>query len=374
MAGMSDLRPGRGDGRDVGDHSASSGRHGERWWPPARVVLPEHDVEHPAVPAIDIHNHVGRWLSDDGSLLGGTAAELAATLDEAGVSGLVNLDGRWGDELDTNIATYDRALPERVVTFCHVDWSALALDDARGSRSVEQMTTALADSAARGARGVKVWKDLGLEIRDATGALVLPDDPRVVAVLRAAGELGLPVLIHTADPVAFFKPLDDDNERMDELSHYPRWWFGGDGFPTFERLIGALHSLVEACPATTFVGAHVGGHAEDLGAVGAALGRLPNLHVDTGGRLGELGRQPRMFRRLVEAFPERVLFGSDCFPPDVEMLRLWWRFFETDDEHFGYVPRDAPPPQGRWRISAANLPRTLLSAVYRDNAMRVLGR
>jgi predicted TIM-barrel fold metal-dependent hydrolase len=138
-------------------------------------------------------------------------------------------------------------------------------------------------------------------------------------------------------------------------------------------LIDALHSVVEACPRTIFVGAHVGGHAEDLRSVGRALARLPNFHVDTGGRLGELGRQPRAFRRLVEAFPERVLFGSDCFPPDVATLRLWWRFFETDDEHFGYVPGDAAPPQGRWRISAANLPRTLLPPLYRENAERVLG-
>src|SRR5262249_62409628 len=111
-----------------------------------------------------------------------------------------------------------------------------------------------------------------------------------------AGGLGTPVLIRPAGPVAFFKALDDANERLDELAEYPQWWFGGAGMPSFDRLIDALHPLVERCPSTTFVGAHVGGHAEDLESVGGALARLPNFHVDTGGRMGELGRQPRPFR------------------------------------------------------------------------------
>ncbi|MEI2819536.1 MAG: amidohydrolase family protein [Marmoricola sp.] len=135
----------------------------------------------------------------------------------------------------------------------------------------------LADSALRGAKGVKVWKDLGLTRRDATGELVLPDDPRVIEVLGVAGDLGLPVLIHTADPVAFFEPLDRANERWDELAEMPSWWFGAPEFPSFNRLIDALHTLVAACPQTTFVGAHVGGHAENLAAVGEALHRLAKL-------------------------------------------------------------------------------------------------
>src|SRR5206468_9415222 len=140
------------------------------------------------------------------------------------------------------------------------------------------------------------------------GRLGAPDDRRVVAAVRAAGDLGLPVLIHTADPVAFFKPLDAANERIDELSEVPEWWFGGPEHPSFSDLMAALTRLVAACPGTTFVGAHVGCHAEDLGAVGDMLARFPNWHVDTGGRLGEVGRQPRAFRRLVEAYPGRVLF------------------------------------------------------------------
>ena len=334
------------------------------WRPRPRVVLPARDVPRPAVPAIDVHCHVGRWLAPDGGWIADDA-EVVAAMDEAGVDVLVNLDGRWGSELADNLARYDVAHTGRFVTFCQADWSLL---DTAGA-----LTDQLARSAAAGARGLKIWKDLGLTVRDGSGRLVAPDDPRVVGLCQAAGDLGLPVLIHTADRVAFFDPLDEENERIEELGVHPDWWFGGPAHPSFDALIAALHRLVEACPATTFIGAHVGCHAEDLGAVGAALGRLPNWHVDTGGRMAELGRQPRAFRRLVEAFPERVLFGSDEYPPDLAAYRRWWRFLETDDEHFSYDREDRLPPQGRWRVSGADLPASLLPAVYRDNAQRVLG-
>jgi hypothetical protein len=344
-----------------------------RPWPRAQVVLARTPINRPHTAVIDVHNHVGRWLSHDGSLLGGSISELTTVMDSIGLASLVNLDGRWGDELHDNLHAYDRRAPERISTFCHLDWSLMRLGDADSSEVRAALRDSLADSVRRGARGVKVWKDLGLSVRDGAGKLVLPDDPRVVDVLRAAGEWGLPVLIHSADPVAFFEPLDEHNERLDELTEFPDWWFGREGFPTFDELLAALHRLVAACPGTTFVAAHLGCHAEDLGAVGRALTRLPNLHIDTGGRLAEIGRQPRSFRRLVQAFPDRVLFGSDCFPLEPEIFDIWWRFLETDDENFDYAPGQGAPAQGNWRISGARLSPGLLAAVYHDNAARLLG-
>ena len=122
-----------------------------------------------------------------------------------------------------------------------------------------------------------------MHIRDASGALVLPGDPRVVEVLGRAGELGLPVVIHTADPVAFFDPLDERNERLDELAEVPQWWFGDPSrYPSFETLMASLDALLGGVPGTTVIGAHVGCHAEDLGVVSAMLDRHPNFHVDLG--------------------------------------------------------------------------------------------
>jgi predicted TIM-barrel fold metal-dependent hydrolase len=338
------------------------------WRPRRRLVVAETDVPVPAVPCVDAHNHLGRWLTPPGWTAPDVGA-LLALMDRRHVETVVNLDGMSGDELEANLERYDRAHPGRFVTYCQLDWSLLAADDGE-ARLAEQ----LRDSARRGARGLKVWKTLGLHHRDASGALVLPDDERVVRTLALAGDLGLPVTIHVADPVAFFDPLDETNERVEELGENPDWWFGDRAVhPTFDRLLDALETLVLATPGTTYVGAHVGCVAEDLDRVERLLAAAPNWHVDIGGRVAELGRQPRRARRLVERWPDRVLFGTDAFPLDDAALTTHFRFLETADEAFDYAPGEDVPPQGRWTVSGLHLPPATLEAVYRGNARRLLG-
>lgn len=338
------------------------------WHPVSQLRAPVTEVTRTAVPAIDIHNHLGRWLTDGDWMIDDVAA-LVRIMDDCGIDTIVNLDGLWGDEVTANVERYDRAHPGRFVTFCQLEWRLLARDD-----GVDVLRASLDDSASRGARGVKVWKDLGLTVRDASGDLVLPDDPRVVEVLRYAGALGLPVLIHSADPIAFFEPLDHRNERLDELLQERDWWFGDRTVhPSFDRLLDAQAALVLACPATTFIGAHVGGAAEDLDRVEALLDAAPNYTVDLAGRMAELGRQPRRAAAFIARHPDRVLFGTDIYPAEAEYFRLHARFLETLDEGFEYAPGEPVPPQGRWNVSALGLSPDLLRAVYRDNAARVLG-
>jgi predicted TIM-barrel fold metal-dependent hydrolase len=338
------------------------------WKPRSSLTTAATLVDRPAFAAIDIHNHLGRWLSPDGDWMITDVPAFVATLDDLGVDSVVNLDGMWGDELTENLDRYDRAHPGRFFTFCQVDWDALALPD-----GADILEASLRDSAARGARGVKVWKNLGLRVRDATGALVAPDDERVIHLMRVAGELGLPVLIHTADPKAFFEPLDERNERVDELLEQPDWWFGDrTQFPTFAELLAAHAALVIACPSTNFIGAHAGCAAEDLDLVESLLMRAPNYFIDIAGRMAELGRQPRRFRALVGRFPDRVLFGTDIYPATAEQYRLHYRFLETADEAFEYAPDADIPPQGRWTVSGIHLDTDALRAVYRGNARRLL--
>jgi predicted TIM-barrel fold metal-dependent hydrolase len=235
------------------------------------------------------------------------------------------------------------------------------------------MAASLRASAAAGAKGLKVWKDLGLGVRDARGALVLPDDPRLAPVWETAGELGLPVLIHTADPVAFWQPLDERNERLEELTAHPEWWFGHGGVPSYDALMEAFVTLVARHPGTTFIGAHVCSASEDLARVAGWLRELPNLYCDIAARLAELGRQPRAAARFVAEFPDRVLFGTDRFPPDRADYELHVRALETADEHFAYTAEpDDPWPQGRWRISGLALDPELLPAFYAGNARRLI--
>ncbi len=339
------------------------------WHPRSQLALPVSVVPTSRVGAIDVHNHLGRWLSDDGDWIIPDVSGLLATMDECGIDTIINLDGLWGEEVTANVERYDMAYPGRFLTFCQLDWALLKADD-----GVTRLKGSLGDSASRGAKGLKVWKNLGLTVRDSSGEVVLPDDPRVIQVLTHAGALGLPVLIHTADPKAFFEPLDSHNERLDELLESPEWWFGDRAVhPGFDELLNAHATLVAACPGTRFIGAHVGCAAEDLDRVERLLASCPNYTIDIGGRMAELGRQPRRFAQLVSRHPDRVLFGTDIYPASAEQYRLHFRFLESADESFEYAPGSAVPPQGRWAVSALALPAAALTAIYRDNARRVLG-
>jgi hypothetical protein len=339
------------------------------WAPQSQLRTARTEVSRPAASVVDVHNHLGRWLNA-GEWMIDDPRGLVAMMDDCGVETIVNLDGLWGDEVTANVDRYDTAYPDRFVTFCQLDWGRLA--EPGGER---RLMASLDDSVARGARGLKVWKDLGLTVRNGEGALIAPDDPRVVEVLAHAGDRGLPVLIHTADPIAFFAAADRHNERLDELIGAPGWWFGDQQrHPTFDALLDAHAALVLACPGTTFIGAHVGCAAEDLDRVERLLAAAPNYTIDTAGRMAELGRQPRRFARLIAAYPDRVLFGTDIYPASELAYRLHFRFFETADEGFSYDPDTEIPGQGRWLVSALDLEPALLEGVYGGNARRLLAR
>jgi amidohydrolase family protein len=331
--------------------------------PVPRLSAPSHRVARARWPAIDAHTHLGRWLT--GSWAAPSTARLADLMDSCNIAAAVNLDGRWGDELEANLDRYDRRHPGRFATFCHVDWTALADGDPG------RLPASLADSVARGARGLKVWKDLGLHVRDGAGRLVLPDDPRLSPVWEQAADLAVPVAIHTADPVAFFDPVDARNERLEELLDHPEWSFADPAFPRFGQLMRSLEALVAAHPRTRFIGLHAGCNAEDIAWITRMLDTYPNLTIDIAARIAELGRQPRRTRALILRHPDRVLFGTDLIPPERDSYEIYFRFLETDDEYFGYSPAD-PPPTGRWCIAGLDLPEEVLRLVYAENARMLL--
>jgi predicted TIM-barrel fold metal-dependent hydrolase len=343
------------------------------WRPRSKLVAPEHPVDRARFPAVDAHNHLGRWLSgwvglDPDAWVVADVGALIELMDACNLRAIVNLDGRWGADLEANLDRYDRSHPGRFATFCHVDWTAAVASGDPGPAAA----ASLRDSVRRGAKGIKVWKDLGLHVRDAAGEPILPDDPRLAPLWDACADEGVPVFIHTADPVAFFDPVDEGNERYEQLLEHPEWSFADPSFPRFDRLMEALEGLVAANPSTTFVAVHTGGYAENLGWVARMLDTYPNLHVDIAGRVAELGRQPRMARDLIVAHPDRVLFGIDEFPPARENYAIYFRFLETWDEHFPHSSEEVPL-MGRWAVSGLGLPDDVLRAVYRENALRIVG-
>jgi predicted TIM-barrel fold metal-dependent hydrolase len=338
----------------------------QNFCPQSKLVTKTTQVEKPRFPAIDAHNHLGEDFG--GGWEKRPLVELLDQLDAAGIVRYVDLDGGWGESiLDAHLDHFKHPAPERFVIFGGVDWSQWP---EKGNTFPEWAASRLRIQKERGAEGLKIWKGFGLQVKDQAGNLVNVDDPRLIPIWETAGELDFPVMIHVADPVAFFDPIDENNERWEELGNHPDWAFTCPPFPPFLHIIEGLASLVTRHPRTTFIGAHVGCYAENLAWVRAMLDRCPNFHVDISARIGELGRQPYAARQFFMDYSDRILFGSDMGPYP-EAYRIIFRFLETSDEYFNY--NAAPiPMQGRWYIYGVSLPDDVLEKVYFRNAERIL--
>ena len=329
--------------------------------PTPNLALHPTAVSKPKHPAIDFHCH---WSLDQ------DPRKMLQAMDDLGIAGAINLSGGWGDDLTAMLERFHRAAPERFFIFCNIDFAAVD-DPDFGARSAAYLEQA----RRQGAAGLKIFKSLGLWHRDAQGRLIAIDDPRLDPIWRKAGELAMPVLIHTADPAAFFQPVDRFNERWMQLQRHPDWVFSPDKYPARDDLLAQRNRVIGRHPDTVFVGAHVANNAEDLAAVGQWLDKYPNLHLDISGRVAELGRQPYTARRFFIKYQDRILFGTDRYPgnPRQPRYRIYYRFLETDDEYFDYYEH-AFPPAGEWKIYGLYLPDDVLEKVYFRNARRLLTR
>jgi len=339
----------------------------QNYQPQSKLVTRTTLVDKPRFPVFDAHNHLGEDFG--GGWDQKPLPKLLDLLDQAGIIRYVDLDGGWGEHLlNAHLDHFKQPAPERFLVFGGVDWSQW---QERGDSFPEWAATRLRVQKERGADGLKIWKGLGLQVKDQAGKLVDVDDLRLSPIWETAAELGLPVMIHVGDPVAFFDPIDETNERWEELGNHPDWAFTSPPFPSFLHVIESLAALVSRHPETTFIGAHVGCYAENLAWVGALLDRCPNFHVDISARTGELGRQPYTARRFFLSYADRILFGSDMGPYP-ETYRIIYRFLETDDEYFNY--NAAPiPMQGRWQVHGLYLPEDVLEKIYHLNAERLMG-
>ena len=340
----------------------------DHYRPKSALVRPATRIEKPRFPVVDVHNHLGTDSGEGWDRR--PLAELLEMLDRAGVQRLVDLDGGWGETiLNAHLDWFKNGAPERFLIYGGVDWSAWL---EHGDRFGEWAAAAFRRQAGRGAQGLKIWKALGLSVRDQRGELVSVDDSRLDPIWAVAGELKLPVAIHVADPVAFFWPLDETNERWEELHAHPGWHFPSPPNPPFAGIVEALARVVRRHPQTTFVGAHFGCYAENLDWVGALLDECPNFYVDISARIAELGRQPYTARRFFLKYADRILFGLDIAQGGAA-YQVYYRFLETDDEYFAYDEDSVSvPTQGRWAIYGLFLPEDVLAKVYYQNAASIL--
>lgn len=339
-----------------------------------RSMLKVHQsrIETARFPAIDVHTHFRFKTKGSREAIETFVDDV---MDPNGIALCVSLDATLGSE-DEHFQLLGGRLADRFGIFVHLDfqgsgreghWEEWACNQPQFVRTVvEQLKVA----KARGCLGVKFFKQFGLGFRDRHGRLLQVDDPRFDPIWETCGELGMPVLIHTGDPAAFFEPIDQFNERAEELFRHPDWSFYGADFPSRAELLAARNRVIERHPKTRFIGAHVANNPEDLTEVGHWLDRYDNLYVDISSRIGELGRQPNTARRFFMTHADRILFGTDG-PWPAERLGYYWRFLETDDEYFPYSEKQ-PPPQGLWFIYGLALPDRVLEKVYYKNALTIL--
>ncbi len=329
--------------------------------PVSMLHVPVHPVEKAKFYVIDVHNHVNDAARIDDHM---PPERVIEVMDRTNVKTVVILTGLWGDKLQAVIDEMVKPHPGRFVVFTQLDWSKV--DDTNFG---EEMAAQIRDSVSRGARGLKLLKDLGLGVRTKDGKLLAIDDPRLDAVWEECGRLGIPVFIHSGDPEAFFLPIDATNERYEELIEHPDWSFYGHDYPGLQALLEARNRVFAKHPHTTFVSLHMG-WPENLDWVQSMLDKYPNVMVEFGAREAELGRQPRRTRELFMKYQDRVMFGTDNGPTE-ELYRNNFRWLETGDEYFDYW---GSPGQGRFTISGLALPDVVLEKIYHKNAERLFAQ
>jgi uncharacterized protein len=326
----------------------------ETYNPPSTLVVPEHTVTRSKFPFIDVHNHQNGMADMD-------LSKLIAAMDKMNMKVMVNLSGRSGDPIKRSVANINKNYPNRFIVFANVDFTGVG-GEGWGEKAARQ----LEEDVKNGANGLKVFKNLGFNVNDVNGKRVAVDDPRLDPVWKKAGELKIPVLIHTADPKPFWEPMDSLNERWMELATHPNRRRGATNPAPWDTLIAEQHRMFKKHKATTFIAAHFGWYPNNLPKLASLLDDMPNVMVEFGAVIAELGRQPRQARQFFTKYQDRILFGKDSWVP--EEYPTYFRVLETEDEYFPYHKKY----HAFWAMYGMGLPDAILKKIYYKNALRII--
>ena len=329
----------------------------EAYEPKSTLVVPENPITKSKYPFVDVHSH--HWRAPE--MTEADVAKLIREMDDMNMAVAVNLSGRGGELLQAAIKNMSDRAPGRFIQFANINFDKI--DEPNFG---ENAAAQLEQDVKNGAKGLKIFKNLGMFTRYANGDRVRTDDPRLDPIWAKCAELGIPVLIHTGEPSPFYDPHDETNERWLELKMFPRRKRPPGQFPTWEQQMEEQHNVFRKHKNTIFINAHLGWMGNDLDRLGKLLDEMPNMYTELGAVLAELGRQPRQARAFLIKYQDRVLMGKDSWNP--EEYHVYFRTFETSDEYFKYYRKR----HAHWRIYGLNLPDETLKHIYYKNALKII--
>lgn len=326
----------------------------EEYTPTSTLRVPEHSTTRAKYPFIDVHNHQFTMPIQN-------LDKLIGEMDDINMKVMVNLSGFRGKYLEWSLDNVNEHYSKRFILFLNIDFEQLD-DEGWPGETLKLMDDAL----KMGIKGLKVYKSLGLTERDNNGNRIHVDDPRLDPIWSKCGELGIPVLIHTGEPVAFWSPKDRYNERWLELKQYPSRYKDPKTNPSFDEVMNEQHNVFRKHPETKFINAHLGWYGNDLSKLGQLMDELPNMYTEIGAVLAELGRQPFTAREWIIKYQDRVMMGKDTY--DKEEYFTYFRVLETSDEYFDYYRKR----HAHWKMYGLGLPDSVLKKIYYKNAIKVI--
>ena len=338
---------------DIGEYS-----------PISTLVVSETPTYKSKFPFVDVHSH--HWDMPVKDL-----SKLVTEMDSLNMAYLINLSGSgFGafsgkqELMDLNLTksleNVNENYPNRFGVFLNLDLAKIDKPDFE-KNNINQIENAV----NQGVIGLKIYKNLGLTLRDSRNIRVPVDDDRLSHIWETCAKFNIPVLIHSGEPKAFFDPVDKFNERWLHAREKPRSFRPSDKYPTFDQVMYEQEQLFKKHPNTTFINAHLGWYGNDLGKLSKQLSELTNVYVEFGAVINELGRQPTTARRFFEDYQDRILFGKDIYKMDE--YYIYFQVLETDDEYIEYYRKR----HGLWRLYGLNLSDEILKKVYFENALKI---
>ena len=336
----------------------------EEYSPISTLVVPSNPKTRSKFPFIDVHSH--HWNMPIMDL-----ENLTQEMDSLNMVFQINLSGSGlavfsGNQelmnlnLSKSINNVKDNFPERFGVFVNVDLSKIGRKNFR-----EDTEKNLENAAKLGAIGLKIYKNLGLNLKDGKGNRVKVDDDRLQFIWEKCAELGFPVLIHSGEPIAFFDDIDKFNERWLHARQRPSSFRPSDKYPSFDEVMSEQYNMFKKNPNTIFINAHLGWYGNNLEKLDYQLNDLPNVYTEFGAVINELGRQPVSARKFFIEHQDRILFGKDNY--NKEEYYLYFQVLETNDEYIEYFRKR----HGLWRLYGLNLPDSILKKVYHENALKI---